>query len=200
MVKALQPSLETYPLSQAYWVSLTPLQKWYFTDLLRADVFIVEEPVSMHAAWTSIYTWLAGGMKPATCPVWSVTTWTQTSGVMCPLCLSLWQPMQEQCTMEKYTFQASHSSNFRYKVHCSRHLLDPDVSAFHRGCAQWRICAMVVLLWPCHGCLGPQTRHEHKTCHPHFGCDEWSLICNWRKSFERCFLVCCFCFVLILSQ
>lgn len=57
----------------------------------------------------------------------------------------------------------------------------------HRGCTQWRICPMALLLWPRHGCLGSKTRYEHKTCHPHFGCNEWSLVCNWRKSFERSF-------------
>lgn len=35
---------------------------------------------------------------------------------MCPLCHSLWQLTQEQCTMGKYTFQASHPSAFGYKV------------------------------------------------------------------------------------
>lgn len=159
---------------------------------MRAVVFILEEPVSTHVAWTSIYMWSAGGTKLATCPVWSATTWTQTSGAMCRLCLSRWQPTQEQCTMGKYTFQASHSSISLCKVPRPRHLLDPDVSVLHRGSAQRRVCPVVVLLWPGHGCLGPQTRHEHEACHPHSGCDERSLVCNWRESFERCFLVCLF--------
>lgn len=70
-------------------------------------VSIVEEPVSTRVGWTNIYTLLAGGMKPAICPAWSATTWKQTNGAMCPLCHSLWQLTQEQCTMGKSTFQAS---------------------------------------------------------------------------------------------
>lgn len=54
-----------------------------------------------------------------------------------------------------------------------------------RGCAQWRICPVAILLWPSNGCLGSKTRYEHKTRNSHFGCNEWSLVCNWRKSFER---------------
>lgn len=60
---------------------------------------------------------------------------------------------------------------------------------FHRGCAQWRICPVAILLWPSNGCLGSKTRYEHKTRNSHFGCNEWSLVCNWRKSFERSFFV-----------
>ena len=55
-------------------------------------------------------------MKRVICPVWSAITWKQMNGVMCLLCHSLWRLMQEQCTMGKYTFQASHSSTFCYKV------------------------------------------------------------------------------------
>lgn len=71
----------------------------------------------------------------------------------------------------------------------------------HRGCTQWRICPMAILLWPRHGRLGSKTRYEHKTRHPHFGCNEWSLVCNWRKSFERSFFfnhnnICISCFLL----
>lgn len=77
------------------------------------------------------------------------------------------------------------------------------MSVLHRGCAQWRIRPVVVLLWPRHGCLGPQTGHEHETSHPHSGRDERSLVRYWRESFERCLIVCLFslcflfCFVLI---
>lgn len=35
---------------------------------------------------------------------------------MCPPYHSLWQLTREQCTMGKYTFQASHSSAFCYQV------------------------------------------------------------------------------------
>ena len=55
-------------------------------------------------------------MKLVTCPAWSAITWKQMNGVMCLLCHSLWRLMQEQCTMGKYTFQASHSSTFCCKV------------------------------------------------------------------------------------
>ena len=55
-------------------------------------------------------------MKLVTCPAWSAITWKQMNGVTCLLCHSLWQLMQEQCTMGKYTFQASHSSTFCCKV------------------------------------------------------------------------------------
>lgn len=72
-------------------------------------------------------------MKPATCPVWSATTWTPTSGAMCPLCLSLWQPMQEQCTMGKYIFQASHFSVFLYKAIARGTSLTPMCLSFTGG-------------------------------------------------------------------
>lgn len=61
------------------------------------------------------------------------------------------------------------------------------ICLIRRGCAQRGICPMAILLWPCNGCLGSNTRYEHQTRHPHFGCNEWSLVCNWRKSFERSF-------------
>lgn len=78
------------------------------------------------------------------------------------------------------------------------------ICLIHRGCTQWRICPMAILLWPCNGCLGSKTRYEHKTRDPHFGCNEWSLVCNWRKSFERSFsfsffksqYICISCFLL----
>ena len=147
--------------------------------------FIVEEPVSTHAGWTNIYMWLVDGMKLVTCPAWSAITWKQMNGVTCLLCHSLWQLTQEQCTMGKYTFQASNSSTFCYKVQFQGTSWLVCLCLIHRGCTQWRVCPVAILLWPRHGCLGSKTRYEHKTRHPHFGCNEWSLICNWRKSFER---------------
>lgn len=97
--------------------------------------------------------------------------------------------------------------HFLFQTSVPRHFLDLYVCIclIHRGCTQWRICPMAILLWPCNGCLGSKTRYEHKTRHPHFGCNEWSLVCNWRKSFERSFsfffffnhnIICISCFLL----
>lgn len=166
------------------------------TELLcdwQRVVSVAEEPVSTRVGWTNIYTSLVGGMKPATCPAWSVITWRRTSGVTCPACLSHWQLTPEQCTVGRYTFRASQSSTFCSKFSCKALSWLVPLCLIHRGRAQWGICPVAILLWPCHGRLGSETRHEHETRHPHSGCNEWSPVCNWRKSFERSF----FCFVLI---
>lgn len=53
-----------------------------------------------------------------------------------------------------------------------RHVLDMCACLISRGRAQRRICPMAILLRPRDGCLGTKTRYEHKTRHPHFGCNE----------------------------
>lgn len=119
--KGLLHSLKQFMSSFPSWLkwsfsyfkgNMLGLLLWFTVGVL----FTAEEPVSMHVGWTNIYTLLVEGMKVATCPAWSAITWIQMNGVTCPLCLSLWQLTQEQCTMGKYTFQASHSSTFCHKA------------------------------------------------------------------------------------
>lgn len=63
------------------------------------------EPASSPAAWISTCTWSGAGMRAATSPAWSPTTWRLMSGTMCRRCRSLWPPMRERCTTARSTSQ-----------------------------------------------------------------------------------------------
>lgn len=77
----------------------------FFNDVVWLTRPFSGEPVSSHAAWISICTWLGVGTRAATSPAWSPTTWRLTSGTTCHLCRSLWLRMQERYTTARSTYQ-----------------------------------------------------------------------------------------------
>lgn len=98
------------------------------------------EPASSPAAWISTCTWSGAGMRAATSPAWSPTTWRLMSGTMCRRCRSLWPPMREPCTTARSTSQVRRDPGARR----AGGLTKPDEAACRQRRRMRRILSLFI--------------------------------------------------------
>lgn len=111
-----------------------------FNDVVWMTPPFSGEPASSPAAWISTCTWSGAGMRAATSPAWSPTTWRLMSGTMCRRCRSLWPPMRERCTTARSTSQVRRDPGARW----AGGLTKPDEAACRQRRRMRRILSLFI--------------------------------------------------------